>query len=218
MKPRSPPASERFCKLGLTTCMALLRNLSLWAGWNALAEKPLLNDYSREIDICRQTDRQTRSGRGGWGRVLPVFGYRVHLARLQQEAHHLSVSWEHQRHELWDFRPTYASFTHAVLRADYGPTFTQRKGVTDPLRPCGPSLQTLLADPPCVHRKGPDVRLPEIVTFRQGDAATRAVIGPLTKTRCRTIKVHDCVDASAWSLRCVNVGRIISALYPAISQ
>ena len=28
------------------------------------------------------------------------------------------------------------------IRADYGPTFTQRKGLTDPLRP---SLRTLLA-------------------------------------------------------------------------
>ena len=47
---------------------------------------------------------------------------------------------------------------------------------------------------------GPDVRLPKIVTFRRGDAAARAVIGPLTKTQCRTIKVHDYVEASAWSL------------------
>ena len=39
----------------------------------------------------------------------------------------------------------------------------------DPLRPCGPSLR-----PP----QGPDVRLPKIVTFRRGDAATRPVIGP----------------------------------------
>ena len=37
------------------------------------------------------------------------------------------------------------------LRADYGPTFPQPKGVTDPLRRCGPSLR-----PP----QGPDVRLP----------------------------------------------------------
>ena len=34
--------------------------------------------------------------------------------------------------------------------------------------------------------QGPDVRLPEIVTFRRGEAAARAVIGPLTKTRRRT--------------------------------
>ena len=33
------------------------------------------------------------------------------------------------------------------LRADSGPTFTQRKGVTDPYRPC-------------VHRGGPDMHLP----------------------------------------------------------
>ena len=71
------------------------------------------------------------------------------------------------------------------LRADYGPTFTQRKGVTD------------LADPPCVHRKG----LRKIVT------TARAVIGPLTRTRHRrTINVHDYVEATARSLRCVNVG------------
>ena len=59
------------------------------------------------------------------------------------------------------------------LRADYGPTFTQNKGVTDPLRPCRPSLR-----PP----QGPDVRLPTIVTFRRGEAAARDVIGPLPKT------------------------------------
>ena len=68
-----------------------------------------------------------------------------------------------------------------------------RNGVTDPIRLCGPSLR-----PP----KGPDARLPKIVNFRQGDAAARAVIGPLTKARRRTIKVHDCVEASAWSMRC----------------
>ena len=67
-------------------------------------------------------------------------------------------------------------------RADYGPAFTQPKGPTYPLRPRGPSLR-----PP----RGADVRLPEIV-------AARAVIDPLTKTRRRTVKVHDCVEASAW--------------------
>ena len=44
-----------------------------------------------------------------------------------------------------------------TLRAGSDPTFTQHKGLTDPLRPRGPSL--------CPPR-GPDVRLPEIVTFR----------------------------------------------------
>ena len=44
-------------------------------------------------------------------------------------------------------------------------TFTQRKGVTDPLRP-----------------QGPDVRLPKIVTLHQGDKAARAVMALLTKT------------------------------------
>ena len=79
-----------------------------------------------------------------------------------------------------------------ILRAGYGPTFKQPKGVTDPLRPRGPSMH-------------PHVRLLKIVTFLQGDAAARAVIGPLTKTRRRPIKVQECVEASAWSLRCVNV-------------
>ena len=37
--------------------------------------------------------------------------------------------------------------------------------------PCGPSSR-----PP----QGPDVCLPKTVTFRRGDAAARAVIGPLT--------------------------------------
>ena len=46
-----------------------------------------------------------------------------------------------------------------VLRADYGdPTFKQRKGVKDPLRPCGPSLFPL---------QGSDVRLPKMLTFRR---------------------------------------------------
>ena len=57
-----------------------------------------------------------------------------------------------------------------------------------PLRPCRPSLR-----PP----RGPDARLPEIVTFRWGNAAARPVIGRLTKTRRRTINAHDHVDASA---------------------
>ena len=64
----------------------------------------------------------------------------------------------------------------------------------------------VLANPPCVHLKGPDVQLPKIVTFYWGDAAARAVIGPLSKTQRGTIKVHDCVEASVWSLRRVNVG------------
>ena len=88
-------------------------------------------------------------------------------------------------------------FLICELRADYGPVFTQLKGLIDPLLPCGPSLR---------RPQGPDVRLPKIVTFRWGDAAARAVIGPLTKNRRRTIKVHDYIEASAWSLRCVNVG------------
>ena len=67
----------------------------------------------------------------------------------------------------------------------------------DPLRPCGPSLR-----PP----QGPDVCHPKIVTSRRGDAAARAAIGPLTETRGRTINVHGYVEASAGSLRCVNVG------------
>ena len=51
-----------------------------------------------------------------------------------------------------------------TLRADYGSTSTQRKGVYGP--------NTSLAW--CV---------PPIVTLRRGDAAARAVIGPLTETR-----------------------------------
>ena len=68
---------------------------------------------------------------------------------------------------------------------------------------CGPltSLRTLLASNARAGRAPP-----KIVTFRRGDAAARAVIGPLTKTRRRTINVHDCVEASVWSLSCGNVG------------
>ena len=52
----------------------------------------------------------------------------------------------------------HAKYTPLVaLRADYGPAFTQRKGVSDPLHPSGPSLCTL---------QGPDVCLPKIVPFR----------------------------------------------------
>ena len=55
----------------------------------------------------------------------------------------------------------------------------------------------VLADPPCVHRKGLTVRV---------HVAARAVIGPLTKTLAKNQKpVHDCVEASAWSLICVDV-------------
>ena len=71
-----------------------------------------------------------------------------------------------------------------------------RNGVKDPLRSCGPSLRPT---------QGPDVRHTKMLTFRRGDAAARAVIGPLNKTRRRTIKVHDFIEASAWSLRCVNM-------------
>ena len=39
------------------------------------------------------------------------------------------------------------------LRLSYGSTLTQRKGVYGP--------RYVLADPPCVHRKGPDARLPK---------------------------------------------------------
>ena len=67
----------------------------------------------------------------------------------------------------------------------------------DPLNPRGPSLR-----PP----QGPDVRLPKTVTFHQGDAAARAVIGPLAKTDAEPKQVHNRVEASAWSLGCVNVG------------
>ena len=52
-----------------------------------------------------------------------------------------------------------------LLRADYGPTFTP-----------------LMSFPPFVHCKG----LPKMLTFRGGDAAARAVSGPLTETRRRT--------------------------------
>ena len=41
-------------------------------------------------------------------------------------------------------------------------------------------VSDVLAAPPVVHRGGPDVRLPEVVTLRRGDADARAVIGPLT--------------------------------------
>ena len=58
----------------------------------------------------------------------------------------------------------------------------QRKGVKDPLRPCGPSLHPL---------QGPVVRLV---------VAARAVIGPLTKTRRRTINVHDVHGQMEWLL------------------
>ena len=61
----------------------------------------------------------------------------------------------------------------------------------------------VLADPPCVQGpvQGPDVPLRKMVRFRWRDAAARAVIDPLTKTRRRTINVM-----TAWSLRYVNVG------------
>ena len=70
----------------------------------------------------------------------------------------------------------------AASRAVYGPTFTHNaRGVTDPLRPCGPSFGSTARGLMC------GVRLPKTVTFRRGDAAAaRAVIGPLTETPRRT--------------------------------
>ena len=47
-------------------------------------------------------------------------------------------------------------------------------------------LQTRLCEPSLRPPKGPDVRLPKIVTLRWRDVAARAVIGPLSKTRHRT--------------------------------
>jgi hypothetical protein len=52
------------------------------------------------------------------------------------------------------------------------PASTQRKGVTDLLHPCRPSLH-----PPL----GPDVCLPKMLTLHRGDAAGREVIGPPTR-------------------------------------
>ena len=48
---------------------------------------------------------------------------------------------------------------------------------TDPLHPCGPFLRSL---------QGPDVPLPNFFTLHRCEAAAKAVIGPLTKTRRRT--------------------------------
>jgi hypothetical protein len=45
------------------------------------------------------------------------------------------------------------------------------RGFTDPLRPSGPSLR---------NPQGLEFRLPKMLTLCQGDAAARAVIGPLT--------------------------------------
>ena len=88
-------------------------------------------------------------------------------------------------------RPVSVNYGTGLLVAKYGtiPHFTGRlatlvpdalytslkgslwfyvdKGVTDPLRPCGPSSRPL---------QGPDVRLPKNVTLRRGNAAARAVI------------------------------------------
>jgi hypothetical protein len=61
-------------------------------------------------------------------------------------------------------------------------------GLTDPLRPCGPPLRSL---------RGPDVRLPKVFTLCRCDAAARAVIGPLTKTRRRT-KTGTRLRRSVW--------------------
>ena len=60
--------------------------------------------------------------------------------------------------------------SYTYLRQSYGWTLTQRKGVYGPIT----TLPTLR--PP----QGPDVHLPKIVTLRRGNAAARAMIGPLT--------------------------------------
>ena len=49
----------------------------------------------------------------------------------------------------------------------------------------------VLADPPRVHRKGLTRASQNILTYRRG---------------AEPEQVQDCVEASAWSLRCVNVG------------
>ena len=57
-----------------------------------------------------------------------------------------------------------------------------------------------------VRQQGPEVHLAKILTLRRGDAAARALIGPLKKqTDAEPKQVHDCVEATAWSLRCVDV-------------
>ena len=55
------------------------------------------------------------------------------------------------------------------------------------------------------------VCLPKIVTLRRDDAAARAAIGPLTKNLTPK-QVHNCVDASAWSLRLRQDGTITKPL------
>ena len=53
------------------------------------------------------------------------------------------------------------------------------------------------ADPPCVHRKGLTHASQKYKPSVEATQAARAAIGPLTKTRRRTINVHDYVEASA---------------------
>ena len=58
------------------------------------------------------------------------------------------------------------------------PLRRRARGFRDPLRPCGPSLR-----PP----QGPEVHILKMLTLRRGNAAARAVIGPLSQTRGRTV-------------------------------
>ena len=62
------------------------------------------------------------------------------------------------------------------------------RGFTDPLRP----------------PQGPDVCLPKIVSSRRSDAAARAVMVRSLKPDSEPKQVYNCVEASAWSLRCVH--------------
>ena len=39
------------------------------------------------------------------------------------------------------------------------------------------------------------------------------MIGQLTRTQCRTIKIHDCVEASVWLLCCVNQTYCVVLVY-----
>ena len=79
-----------------------------------------------------------------------------------------------------------------VTRADYCSTSTLRKGVYGPIT----SLRTRSLRPP----QGPDVRLPKIVTSQQGLWLVLS-----QKPDAEPKPVHDCIEASAWSLRCVDV-------------
>ena len=123
----------------------------------ANAEKPIPRHYKR-----------TLSGASGWHSTQNIFtkvtkaefilmwcaaGFLLSSEKWQTSKSRTQTRGSGVILQLWAYVLLHCDFAfkepmccsgHWQLMLSYGSTFTQRKGVTDPLRPCYP---------PCVHRK-----------------------------------------------------------------